>query len=215
MLTHIVFDLDETLYPRQAGLMQEIGLRIMRYMIERLGLPLEEAQARRARYYRVYGTALRGLMTEETIDPEDYLRFVHDIDLTGFIEPNPTLAAMLLDIPLSKAIFTNATAEHARRVLEVLGVADLFALIFDIRAMRYINKPDPRAYRLLRAALDVPAQSCILVEDNPRNLLPAKSLGMATILVDHAECDQVDACVADILGVGKIVARMLNSPGSA
>jgi len=45
--TTILFDLDETLYPRHAGLMQEISARITRYLIERMGLAPEEAQARK------------------------------------------------------------------------------------------------------------------------------------------------------------------------
>ena len=59
---YILFDLDETLYPRNAGLMQEIGVRIMRYMVERMGFSPEEAEIKKLRYYQKYGTSLRGLM---------------------------------------------------------------------------------------------------------------------------------------------------------
>ena len=34
-----LFDLDNTLYPKSCGLMQEIGDRINLYMVERLGYP--------------------------------------------------------------------------------------------------------------------------------------------------------------------------------
>jgi putative hydrolase of the HAD superfamily len=78
-----VFDLDETLYPRQAGLMQEIGVRINRYLTENLRLPQEQANELRKRYYNQHGTALRGLVVERPeVDPEDYLHFVHDVRLT-------------------------------------------------------------------------------------------------------------------------------------
>ncbi len=206
---YILFDLDETLYPRHAGLMQEIGARIIRYMIERMGFSRGEAETRRERYYRMYGTSLRGLMTEETLDPEDYLVFVHDVDLDGYIGPNPALDAMLKHIPLAKIVFTNATQEHARRVLDALGIADHFPFVIDIRAMTFVSKPDPRAYRRILDLIGAQAGECIIVEDTPRNLLPARALGMTTILVDHAGCDEVDYCVENILDVGDVVARIL------
>jgi putative hydrolase of the HAD superfamily len=205
----ILFDLDETLYPRQAGLMQAIGARILRYMVERMGLSSDEAEAKRMRYTHQYGTSLRGLMAEEHVDPEDYLAYVHDIDLAQYIGPNPDLGAMLRNIPLAKTVFTNANAEHARRVLDVLGVAGHFSRIIDIRAMDFLSKPDPYAYRRILDLIGARAGECLIVEDTPRNLLPARSLGMTTILVDHAECDQVDYCVSDILKVGDVVARIL------
>jgi len=209
MHKHILFDLDETLYPRDAGLMQEIGARILRYMVERMGFTPEEAEAKRRYYYHQYGTSLRGLMAEETVDAEDYLRFVHDVDITRYIDPNPDLDAMLQRIPLSKVVFTNATQEHARRVLDVLGIADHFASILDVRTMDYASKPDPHAYRRILDAIGARAEDCIIVEDTPRNLLPAKVMGMTTILVDHQDCDDVDYCVSDILKVGDLVARLL------
>ena len=41
MLSHLVFDCDDTLYPRGSGLMQAISERISRYMIERMGMDPE------------------------------------------------------------------------------------------------------------------------------------------------------------------------------
>ncbi len=154
MIRHIVFDLDETLYPRGAGLMQEIGVRILRYLIERMGFSPEEAAHKRRHYFLKYGTSLRGLMIEETVDAEDYLAFVHDIDVAVYIRPNPALDAMLRGIPLAKAVLTSATREHARRVLIALGVADHFPVIADIRATDFVCKPDPHAYDKLLSLID-------------------------------------------------------------
>lgn len=202
MFKYLIFDLDETLYPRQAGLMQEIGARINRYLIERLQLPPEQAQALRVRYYQQHGTALRGLVVERPdVDPEDYLYYVHDIQLATYIGPNPALAQMLHALPLTKVIFTNATVEHARNVLNIIGIADQFADIIDVRRVGYVSKPDPRAYQTLLDILGGTGSECILVEDAARNLLPGKGLGMTTILVDGTDCVEVDYCVPDILSV--------------
>jgi putative hydrolase of the HAD superfamily len=202
MYRFLIFDLDETLYPRQAGLMQEIGARINRYLIENLNLPQEQANELRKRYYQQYGTALRGLVVERPdADPEDYLRFVHDIPLADYIGPNPALAQMLRALPLTKVIFTNATAEHAQNVLNILGVADQFADIIDVRRVEYVSKPNAGAYERLLNILATNGGECILIEDAVRNLLPGKALGMTTILVDDDNCADVDYCVHDILGV--------------
>ncbi len=210
MFKFLIFDLDETLYPRGAGLMQEIGVRINRYLIEHLHVPEDLAQELRRRYYQQHGTALRGLVVERPeVDPEDYLRYVHDIRLTDYLGPNPALNDMLQSIPLTKVIFTNATTEHAQKVLNILGIADQFADIVDVRRVEYISKPDRRAYEKLLEIIGARGEECILIEDAVRNLRPGKVLGMTTILVDSEECAEVDYCVHDILDVKAVVNRAL------
>ena len=210
MYRFLIFDLDETLYPRQAGLMQEIGVRINRYLIENLQLPPEQANDLRKRYYNQHGTALRGLVVERPdVDPEDYLHFVHDIPLANYLGPNPLLAQMLRSISLPKVIFTNATVEHARNVLNILDIADQFADIIDVRRVEYVSKPNAEAYERLLNILQVRGDECILIEDSARNLLPGKALGMTTILVDSEDCAEVDYCVPDILSVKDMVAAAM------
>ena len=206
MFKFAIFDLDETLYPRNAGLMQEIGVRINRYLIENLHLPQDQASELRQRYYSQHGTALRGLVVERPdVDPEDYLHYVHDIRLADYISPDPALAEMLRSIPLTKVIFTNATVEHAQNVLNILGIADQFADIVDVRRVEYVSKPNVEAYKRLLDILQARGDECILIEDAARNLLPGKGLGMTTILVDSEDCAAVDYCVPDILGVKAVI----------
>ena len=210
MIKYLVFDLDETLYPRQAGLMQEIGVRILRYLIERLGLPEDRARELKQYYYQQYGTTLRGLIIERPdVDAEDYLHFVHDIQLSDYIGPNPALGDMLRSIPLTKVIFTNSTIEHVQKVLVTLGITDQFSTVIDVRSVDFVSKPDPRAYQRILDLLPARGDECILIEDSARNLRPAKVLGMRTILVDSSDCDEVDYCVRDILGVKDAVEKCL------
>ncbi len=216
MITTLIFDLDETLYPRHAGLMQEIGARILRYLIERLGYSPDQAQAIKVDYFKRYGTTLRGFIIERPdVDPEDYLHFVHDIDLSKYLGPNPALVEMLRALPQRKVIFTNATVEHAQNVLTSLGCADQFERIIDVRAVGFVSKPDPRAYERILDIIGARGDECALIEDNARNLRPAKSLNMTTILVDNSECDDVDYCVRSILEVKNAIdtatERMRNS----
>ncbi|MGB9722948.1 MAG: pyrimidine 5'-nucleotidase [Chloroflexia bacterium] len=183
MVRFLVFDLDETLYPAQAGLFREIGRRINLYLQERLGIPLEEALPLRQSYYERYGTTLRGLQIHHQVDPEDYLSFVHDVDVSAYLQPDPALEAVLSTLSQEKVIFTNATTAHARQVLHALGLAHHFPRIFDIHSLRFHCKPDPEAYRILLKLLPAEGQECLLIEDNMRNLLAGKSFGMHTFLV--------------------------------
>ncbi|MFQ5613393.1 MAG: pyrimidine 5'-nucleotidase [Anaerolineae bacterium] len=206
--TTIFFDLDETLYARQTGLMQAIGRRIVCFMTERLGLSPDEAEARRKYYYQTYGTTLRGLQHDFDIETTAYLAFVHDLPLPDFLRPDPALDRMLAGLPQQKIVFTNADAAHAKRVLDALGIRRHFPAIIDIVANEFICKPNIVPYRNALASTGAEARRSILVEDSARNLAPAKSLGMATILVDSAPDETVDVHVATILEVGPAVERL-------
>jgi len=204
-LKYILFDLDETLYPSRSGLMAEIGELMSRFMEERLNMPPSEVPTLREHYYHVYGTTMRGLQIHHDIDPEDYLAYVHDLPLEDYIGPNDELDRVLAEIETEKAVFTNASAEHARRVLKVLGIGRHFSRIIDVRAVGYIAKPDPAAYRRALAILGAAGDECLLVDDRARNLSPAKELGMITVLVGSEKTEAVDFVIGDVTEIGAVV----------
>ncbi len=96
---------------------------------------------------------------------------------------------MLRSIPLTKVIFTNATVEHAQNVLNILGIADQFADIIDVRRGGAMSaSPNAAPTTGCWTFCGARGDECILIEDSARNLLPAKALGMTTILVDSDDC---------------------------
>jgi putative hydrolase of the HAD superfamily len=206
----VLFDVDETLYPRNAGLMQAIGRRIQVYMEERLGMSRELVDYLRPEYVKRYGTSLRGLQINHHIDSEDYLTFVHDVPLCEYIGPNPSLETMLRNLPVRKVIFTNGSAEHALSVTRILGVDAYFERIMDVRTFDFVCKPHSEVYQRAIDLLRIAPNRCLLVDDNVRNLRPGKQLGMLTVMVgDHVpEAEIVDFHLPDVLGVGEIVARL-------
>jgi putative hydrolase of the HAD superfamily len=213
MICTILFDLDDTLYPRQAGVMGQIRCLMLRYLRTQLNLSAEDADALRRRYFQAYGTTLRGLQIHHQIDPEDYLRAVHDFPLRPYLQPNPALDAVLASLPQQKVIFTNASREHAERVLEILGIRQRFARIVDVRDMDYQSKPEPTSYRRICDLLNVEPQECMLVEDNTRNLRPAKALGMVTVLVDgDGRDDSVDFFISRIEEIGHVLGQLPRQP---
>lgn len=183
----LLLDLDDTLYPAGNGLWEAIGDRINLFIVDRLGVSLEEASVLRAQYFRDYGTSLNGLRRNHAIDPHDYLAFVHDVPLESYLTRDPRLRSMLERLRLRPVIFTNADRGHAGRVLRRLGVADLVGPVIDIEALGWVNKPEPEAYRRAMDLCGEPEPSAYLVvDDQARNLDPAAALGMRTVLVGGA-----------------------------
>lgn len=200
----LLFDLDETLYPRDAGVMQQIGRQIRQYIVREYGATPEEADALARRYHQEHGTSMRGLLINNGLDVERYLAYVHDFPLDG-LQPNSELDALLASLPAEKVIFTNADRPHAERVLERLGIRRHFSRIVDVVAVGYIPKPNLEAYtNCLRLLAAHPAE-CVLIEDTGRNLAPAKELGMTTVLVDGNPDDPADYKIPTIVELGPVV----------
>jgi putative hydrolase of the HAD superfamily len=175
------------MYPKSAGVMDMVSQRINAYMALRMGLDDSTIERLRPRYWKQYGTTMRGLYLEFGIDPDDYLSYVHDFSVVGRLAPNEDLRRTLDSLPWSKAVFTNAPAEHAHEVLQVLGVGPCFDHIFDIRTTGYVGKPDPSAYEYVLRKLGAAADECIVLDDSLANLRTASELGMTTVLVGGAE----------------------------
>jgi putative hydrolase of the HAD superfamily len=179
----LIFDLDNTLYPAERHLFGLIDVRINRYMTEVIGIPAMDVDALRREYWRLYGVTLQGLIRHHGVDPEDYLDYVHDVDVNSRLAPDPILRQVLNDLPQRKAVFTNGSICHADRVLSALGIEDAFEQIYDIRVAQYLPKPWPEPYHAVLEKLGTTPERCIMIEDSRDNLETAKKLGMGTILV--------------------------------
>jgi putative hydrolase of the HAD superfamily len=183
----LIFDLDNTLYPAEKQLFSLIDVRINRYMTEVVGIPAPEVDALRRDYWRLYGVTLQGLIRHHGVDPEDYLFFVHDVDVASHLAPDPALREVLASLPQRKAVFTNGSLCHADRVLSALGIEDMFEKVYDIRIAAYQPKPYPEPYHAVLAQLGTTADRCIMIEDSRDNLHTAKRLGMGTILIGDGQ----------------------------
>lgn len=177
-----LFDLDDTLYPSEAGFMRLIDARITAYTQRQTGLPHDAARDLQKRYLREHGTTLAGLMAHHEVDPHAFLADVHDVALDS-LAPDPALHAALHRLPGRRLVFTNGSAAHAARVLDRLGLADAFQDVFALEAMDLVPKPNAQAFaRLAQAHAVIPASTAFF-EDSPVNLAPAAALGMTTVLV--------------------------------
>jgi len=181
--TTIFFDLDNTLYPASTGLWQTLKERMNAYMRDRLGLPTADIPGLREKYFREYGTTLRGLQANHSVDAQDFLTYVHDVALQDYLRPDPDQRAVLAGLPTRNLIFTNADLPHARRVLGILELEDCFTDIIDINRMDPYCKPDPRAFALaMKLAGESDPGRCVMIDDLPHTTRAAMALGLYTLL---------------------------------
>src|SRR5215831_15467926 len=140
-----IFDLDNTLYCADNGIFTQIESRMTDYVERFLKLPRDAARVVQKDLYRQYGTTLNGLMREHACNAEEYLAYVHDIDL-GDLAADAGLKAALERLPGRRFIFTNGCAHHAARILDRIGLGDMFDAVWDIRSMDFVPKPMREAY---------------------------------------------------------------------
>jgi putative hydrolase of the HAD superfamily len=192
-----VFDLDNTLYcSRRYDLFPAMGEKMGLFIEQFMGVSGEEAAAMRQRFSSDYGTTLRGLMVEHKIRPEDFLDFVHDLDLDQ-IKPEPSLDAALGQLPGRKVVFTNATVKYATEIMNRLGVSHHFDVVFDVAAADFIPKPQMPAYDQFVKATGVSPEKAIFFEDMAKNLAPAAAMGMTTVWVENERPNALPTPVCD------------------
>jgi len=184
----IFFDLDDTLYPASTGLWKAIKERMNLYMRDRMGIPESEVPALREKYFKEFGTTLRGLQAHHNVNVQDYLDFVHDLPLRDYLTPDPLQREIIASLPHRKLIFTNADINHARRVLSVLKLDDIFDTIIDVNEVAPYCKPMPESFAIAQELADEPdPRKCVMIDDIPRTTRAALDVDMASILYGTEE----------------------------
>lgn len=181
-VTTWVFDLDNTLYPPQFRLFDQIEVRMTAYVMNALNVGRTEADRLRQHYWETHGTTLAGLMREHDIDPAPYLQDVHDIDFT-VLPADPELAARLRDLPGRRIVYTNACEPYAHRVLEARGLSGLFDAVYGVEHAGFRPKPERAAFESIFAKDGLDPTTAAMFEDDPRNLAAPHEMGMKTVHV--------------------------------
>jgi len=204
---HWVFDLDNTLYPPQARLFDQIEVRMTQFVMDALAVDKPEADRLRRHYWAEYGTTLAGLMRLHDVDPAPYLDEVHDISL-DHLHPDPTLAARIAALPGRKIVYTNGCAPYAERVLAARGLAGLFDAVYGVEHATFRPKPERAAFEQVFARAGVSPSEAAMFEDEPRNLSAPHAMGMRTVHVAptpveanhiHHHTDDLSAFLAGVI----------------
>jgi putative hydrolase of the HAD superfamily len=181
-----IFDLDNTLYSGQTQVFSEVDKKMSSFISKKFNVDLVKAKEIQKKYFYEYGTTLSGLMNHDNIDPQEFLEFVHDIDIS-WLPKDEVLREELIKIKEKKIIFTNGSHAHVENVTKQLDIDGLFDGVFDITDANYVPKPHLNPYQELIKKFDLDPNQSILIEDIAHNLEQAKNLGMKTCWLENDE----------------------------
>ena len=179
-----IFDLDDTLHNASAHIFPVMNHAMTQYIMEHLELEEHAAHQLRQHYWHVYGATLKGLTRHHGVDPYHFLHETHAlIKLPEMVLQTKRLRHMLQNLHGRKAVFTNAPRNYALQVLDLLGIADCFELVFSVESAKFHAKPSVRGFQLLLKSMQAKASDCVMLEDNLSALMTAKRIGMRTIWI--------------------------------
>tara|TARA_B100001250_G_scaffold125799_1_gene107024 strand:+ start:216 stop:887 length:672 start_codon:yes stop_codon:yes gene_type:complete len=178
-IKNILFDLDGVLYQDLEAVFGQVSKKMTKYISDKLDLDLKKAKELQKNYFHKYNTSLNGLMIHHNIKPEEFLKYVHDIDLS-FMKKDLILRKELESLKLKKFIFTNGSKEHANNITKHLGINDLFNGLFDIVDAQFSPKPTAKAFDLMVKKFKIDPCETLYIEDIAKNLSIGKERGAIT-----------------------------------
>ena len=181
-----IFDLDNTLYSGKTKVFEQVDKRMSKYISNKLSVSLVKAKEIQKNYFYKYNTTLNGMIKNHRTDPNEFLEFVHDIDI-NFLKKDRALGEELQKLKGKKVIFTNGSKKHALNVTSKIGIDQYFDDIFDIVDCNFIPKPTIEPYKKLVEKHKIDPNLCVFVEDIARNLKPAYEMGMKTVWIENDE----------------------------
>ncbi|MDC0447791.1 pyrimidine 5'-nucleotidase [Pelagibacteraceae bacterium] len=181
-----LFDLDNTLYSGDTKVFDQVDKKMSKFISEKLKVSLEEAKKIQKNYFHEYNTTLNGMIKNHDIDANEFLEFVHDVDLE-FLKKDEPLKKEIEKLKGKKIIFTNGSKAHASNVTSRIGIEQLFDGVFDIVDSDFYPKPSLEPYKKIIENYKIVPEYCIFFEDIARNLKPAYELGMKTVWIENNE----------------------------
>ena len=181
-----LFDLDNTLYSGTTKVFEQVDKKMSQFISEKLNVDLKEAKKIQKKYFYEYNTTLNGMIKNHKINADEFLDFVHDIDV-DFLKEDIQLGQELKKLNGKKIIFTNGSRKHAINITQRFGIDQYFDDIFDIVDSEFIPKPSIEPYIKLVKKHKIDPNLCVFIEDIARNLKPAYEMGMKTIWIENDE----------------------------
>ena len=181
-----IFDLDNTLYSGETKVFEQVNKKMSKYISKKLNISIIEAKKIQKSYFYKFNTTLNGMIKNHQIDANEFLDFVHDVDI-DFLKEDRKLNNELNKLNGKKIIFTNGSRKHAQNVTKRLGIDQCFDAIFDIVDSEFIPKPSMEPYKKLINKHKIDPNLCVFIEDIARNLKPAYEIGMKTIWIENDE----------------------------
>ncbi|WP_075483061.1 HAD-IA family hydrolase [Candidatus Pelagibacter communis] len=199
-MKYLLLDLDGVCYGSHNGYPLEkvfglVSKRMTLFIQEKLGLDEKKAKELQTNYFYKYNTSLNGLMLHHNVIGDEFLKYVHDIDIS-FMKEDKILRSELENLDMEKFIFTNGSAEHAKNILTRLGIYDLFGKekVFDIKDAGYVPKPEAQTFDLMVKKFGIKPKETIYIEDIAKNLSIGFEKGCTTVwLINDEHFGKIDS----------------------
>ena len=159
-----IFDLDNTLYNGKTKVFEQVDKKMSKYISNKLKVNIDEAKKIQKNYFHKYNTTLNGMIKNHKINADEFLEFVHDINI-DFLNKDLKLGDQLKKLEGKKIIFTNGSKKHALNVTQRIGIDQHFDDIFDIIDSNFVPKPAMEPYKKLVEKHKIDPNLCVLVED--------------------------------------------------
>ena len=185
-IKNILFDCDGVLYQDLEAVFGQVSKKMTEYISKKLNIDLIKAKEVQTNYFHKYNTSLNGLMIHHDILPEEFLKYVHDIDLS-FMKKDLALREELEKLNVKKFVFTNGSREHVKNITTHLGIDELFDDIFDIVDAEFHPKPEAKAFDLMVEKFNINPNETLYIEDIAKNLSIAKERGSTTVWLINDE----------------------------
>ena len=185
-IKNILFDCDGVLYQDLESVFGQVSKRMTKYISNKLKINLIDAKKLQTNYFHKYNTSLNGLMIHHDIPPQEFLKYVHDIDLS-FMQKDSTLRSEIEKLNLKKFVFTNGSKEHVKNITSHLGIDDLFDGVFDIVDANFHPKPAAEAFDLMVKKFKIDPTETLYIEDIAKNLSIGKERGATTVWLINNE----------------------------
>ena len=92
-----LFDLDNTLYDGATKVFEQVDKKMTKFISEKLNVSYEEARKIQKNYFQEYNTTLNGMIKNHKIDADEFLEFVHDVDL-NFLKKDKILGDEIMKL---------------------------------------------------------------------------------------------------------------------
>ena len=199
-MKYLLLDLDGVCYGSHNGYPLEkvfglVSKRMTLFIQEKLGLDEKKAKELQTNYFYKYNTSLNGLMLHHNVIGDEFLKYVHDIDIS-FMKEDKILRSELEKLDMEKFIFTNGSAEHAQNILTRLGIYDLFGKekVFDIKDAGYVPKPEAQTFDLMVKKFGIKPKETIYIEDIAKDLSTGFEKGCTTVwLINDEHFGKIDS----------------------
>ena len=183
---HLLFDMDNTLYPSSSAMDKGITRRMLECVADFFHCDMEKAVELRAERIIHYSTTLEWLRAEGMTDVEGFLAHVHPDNEADELPPQPGLREFLISLNMPMSVLTNAPHEHADTVLGKLGIADLFEAVTDIRDAGFNGKPYPDAFMAALHKVGTDVENTLFLDDMQKYTDGWVALGGTAVLIGDA-----------------------------